>query len=419
MRTIATLALKDLRILARDKSALFWVVVFPLLMAVLFGAMFGGGGGRERAKMKIGLVDEDNSKESRAFAEQIGASDSLAVVPTSRQEGLDDVRRGKLTACLILLKGFSRSMPVFTDRPAYEVGIDPSRTAEAGFLQGLLIQAMFSRMTERMADPADSSAMIAQLTADLCNEPGLSAVQRDALTSFMREGARFFGTLAPELAKGKAPFGKMPTVPVTRDARMPTSGYQISFPQALLWGLIGSVITFAVSIVRERTLGTLLRLRVAPIPHIMILAGKAAACATTCVLVATALLLIGIAAFGLRVYSPLTLVLVVGCAATCFTGIMMLLSVLGRTEQAVGGSSSGVTIIMAMFGGGMIPLFIMPGWMQAASNFSPGKWAVLAFEGALWRQFTPAEMLVPCTVLVAVGALSFAAGALRLRHMDA
>ena len=65
---------------------------------------------------------------------------------------------------------------------------------------------------------------------------------------------------------------------------------------------------------------------------------------------------------------------------------------------------------MTLFGGGMMPQFIMPPWMQTAGNLSPVKWAILGIEGALWRGFTPAEMLLPCAILVGFGAVCFALG---------
>ena len=38
------------------------------------------------------------------------------------------------------------------------------------------------------------------------------------------------------------------------------------------------------------------------------------------------------------------------------------------------------------------------------------KWAVLALEGGIWRDFTPADMMLPCLVLLGVGVVSFAIG---------
>src|SRR5262249_24294015 len=116
---------------------------------------------------------------------------------------------------------------------------------------------------------------------------------------------------------------------------------------------------------------------------------------------------------------PLHLALAVGCTAFCFTGIMMLLSTVGTTEASVSGGTMGIMLPLAMLGGGMVPLFLMPAWMQTVSNVSPVKWGIRAVEGAIWRGFSPAEMVLPCAILLAVGAGTFAAGVRLLARQDA
>jgi len=102
--------------------------------------------------------------------------------------------------------------------------------------------------------------------------------------------------------------------------------------------------------------------------------------------------------------------------ALCVVGIMMLMSVIGRTEEAVAGASWGANVVMAMFGGGMIPLAFMPTFMKTLSNFSPMKWGVLALEGAIWRGFSFTEMLYPCAILIAVGAVGITGGVIVLNR---
>jgi ABC-2 type transport system permease protein len=58
----------------------------------------------------------------------------------------------------------------------------------------------------------------------------------------------------------------------------------------------------------------------------------------------------------------------------------------------------------------MIPLFVMPSWMQTVSNASPVKWGILALEGATWRGFSASEMALPVGVLLGVGVAGFALG---------
>ena len=119
---------------------------------------------------------------------------------------------------------------------------------------------------------------------------------------------------------------------------------------------------------------------------------------------------VGIIGFGLRLAHVPQLTMAVVCTSICVTGLMMLMSTFGKTEQAVTGAAWAVMMPLAMFGGGMMPLFTMPGWMQTASHFSPIKWSVYAFEGAIWRGFSVSEMLLPCGLLIAIGAACFGLG---------
>jgi len=68
-------------------------------------------------------------------------------------------------------------------------------------------------------------------------------------------------------------------------------------------------------------------------------------------------------------------------------------------------------IMLARVCGAMTPLFVMPAWMRTLGTISPIKWSILAIEGAVWRNFTPLEMLKPCTILIAIGIATFGVGA--------
>src|SRR5262249_46109858 len=137
------------------------------------------------------------------------------------------------------------------------------------------------------------------------------------------------------------------------------------------------------------------------------------------VAVAVALLAFGHFVLDVRLEQPVALLLAVVCTAFCFSGIMMLVSTLGKTQSAVAGAGWGVLLPMAMGGGGMVPLMAMPDWMLTLSNVSPVKWGILALEGATWRGYSLAEMATPCGILLAVGAACFALGVRSLARQDA
>jgi ABC-2 type transport system permease protein len=198
----------------------------------------------------------------------------------------------------------------------------------------------------------------------------------------------------------------------------PQNSYEISFPQGIIWGVMGCAAAFGISLVVERTKGTLVRLRIAPIERMHILAGKALACLLTTMAIPIALLLLGIIAFGIRPDSWTLLAVGIISISLCFVGIMMMLSVMGRTEQSAGGIGWAVLMVMALIGGGMVPLFIMPAWMQTVSHVSPVKWSILVMEGAIWRNFSAAEMALPCGILISVGLVCFLIGTKAFRWTE-
>ena len=83
MRAIINLAIKDLRLLVRDKMGLFWVIVFPLLMALFFGSIFSSSGGGARS-LRIATVQEHVSPLGKIFYDELAKSEALQVTPLPR-----------------------------------------------------------------------------------------------------------------------------------------------------------------------------------------------------------------------------------------------------------------------------------------------------------------------------------------------
>jgi ABC-2 type transport system permease protein len=207
-------------------------------------------------------------------------------------------------------------------------------------------------------------------------------------------------------------------VSVTDDAVKPRSGFEIFFPSALLWSMMACAASFGISIVKERTAGTFMRLQLSPIRRSHILAGKGLACFVTCVVDCVALLVIGKVAFGIRVGDPINLALALIAASLGFVGVMMLISVLGKTEESVGGAGWGILMVIAMLGGAMVPSYVMPSWLQTIGVISPVKWGILAFEGAGWRNFSLAEMMLPVSILLAIAVAGYSMGAAIFSRSD-
>ena len=419
MPVILALALKDLRILVRLRAGLFFSLVWPLLVAVLFGTIFSGQDGGT-AKLRIAIVDEDESSASKDFATRLGKGSEFEATRASRADALSAVRQGGRTAAVVIPQGFGEAgaRMFYGTPPKVELWIDPSRKAESGMLQGLLLKYGAERMQATLGDRTASEDMLRKAREDLGTSAAGSA-QKETIGGFL-------GALDRLLQAGSAGGGNMARwEPLAVDEKAvtaratgpyPKNSYDLTFPQGILWGIIGCVMTFGLSIVSERTHGTLVRLQMSPISQTEILGGKALACFVAIAGVEIGLFAVGRLFFGVRPTSWILLAAAGLSAAIGFVGIMMLISVLGKTEQAAAGAGWAVMMPLTMLGGGMVPLFIMPSWMITASNISPAKWAVLAFEGAIWRGFSAAEMFLPCAILVATGVVCFAIGTRTFRR---
>ena len=318
---------------------------------------------------------------------------------------MDRVRRGQLVGLIAIPKGFGESagMP-WQKGPAIEVGIDPSRGAESGMLQGLIMQAAGKLMVDRFQDPASMRSLIDKSRKDIESNaatypPAMRPVlltMMSSLDSFHEVAGGYAGGGSRRAAAGtKATMPEfqvahIETLDVTREipkgstealVRQVRSKWDISFPQAMMWGVLACAAGFAITLVRERKQGTLMRLQVAPVTRAQVLAGKATACFLAVLGVIVVMLVFGIW-LGMRPRNPGWLALAALSIAFCFVGIMMLMSVIGKTEESVSGAAWSANMLMAMFGGGMVPLLFMPSFMKTLSNVSPVKWSILALEGA-------------------------------------
>ena len=433
MKAIWTIAMKDLTLLGRNRAAFFWVLGFPILMALFFGSLIGGGG--EQAPLTVAIVDLDGTEYSRAVANRLRASEALKVEDAPLDSARTLVRKGELVAYIALHPGTGRTFGFGADSSSgIEIGVDPRRRAEKEYLRGLVTAALFETMRgsfsagfgKRQIDEnlasirADSTltpserARSQRLLGSL--ETFMTALDSSGFASAPNSGGLAGGSAAMTGSSGGGP--NLRVVEVAEDDTGPRTGFEVTFPSSIAWALIGVCMSFAVSIVTERVSGTFLRLRLAPVSRSQVLTGKGLACFLAAMFSVSLLLAIGILFLHVRVSDPLMLAVAIAASAFCFTGVMMLVSSLGRTHESVAGAGWAIMLVMSMTGGGMIPLIAMPAWMQAVSNFSLVKWAILSVEGAVWRGFTWVEVLPALAVSAGAGLVGIAIGTRALQSAD-
>jgi ABC-2 type transport system permease protein len=198
-------------------------------------------------------------------------------------------------------------------------------------------------------------------------------------------------------------------------------------PMVQMMGLTmaGQMIFFAfftggyamMSILRDDEEGTLSRLFTTPTDRTNILAGKFLAVFITVILQGLVLMTAGHFAFGVDWGAPASLLLALTGQVIAAAGLGVLLISFVKSTRQGGPVLGGGLTVLGMLGG----LFTanIPGGMPAAfnaiANFTPQGWVLKGWRMVLAGQ-PASDLLVPFAVVVAMGVVMFAVGAVMFRR---
>lgn len=182
--------------------------------------------------------------------------------------------------------------------------------------------------------------------------------------------------------------------------------YQILVPQFTVMFAFFLVLTVGWLFVAERTHGTLVRLRAAPLSRGHVLLGKLLPCLFVSLVQGVFLLLAGRVVFGMSWGAePLLLLPVVACTSVAAVGLAMLVASVAKTETQVAVYGTLLVLVLGGVSGSLMPRELMPETMKQASRVTPHAWALDAYAQLLGSP-TPDVGVVAaaCGVLLAFGA---------------
>ncbi len=392
MGVVIALALKDARLLLADKLGFFFVFVWPLMFALFFGFVTARVFSADRAPLAMFVLDEDQTDASAAMMQSLRDDPGIAVIIADALASAERaVMDGEAAALLVIPSGLGEAVTQPLVNPAAELRliVDPARPIEAGAIEGAVRGAAFAQLEQPLRRLATLARRLVGSNEAITVESGGAPItlrRRDA-------SAASSGPVANRV-----------------------TSWHIVIPQSVVWGMMACAAVFAQLLVYERLRGALPRLLAAPIHAGQILAAKALACVCLTTFVAVAALALAALLVDVRPANMPGVAAAVLCTSIAVVGLMMLLAGIGRSEAATAGGSWAAVVVMAMLGGGMIPLSQLEGVLGRVSYVSIFRWAILALEGAVWRQFSAAQLAQPCLVLLGIGFGGFGLGLLLMRR---
>jgi len=351
---VLTIARTDLARLARDPVALFFIVVLPVVIMLLIGATFGAEGQRTT----VGVVDLDHTAASAELTTALRAGDLLDVPEYATEAALrQDVRIQNLPGGVVIPAG-------------YGAALDRGEVA----------------VVTLVADQKQNAA------ATLASVVG-NVIDRDAqvLGAARFAAAHGAGDGATLVDRAQVVQARIHPVGVEvettgRESLTSVNRYAYTAPSNLVLFVFINSIVGAAALVESRRLGVTRRMLAAPISARTIVFGAGLTRLLIALMQSLLILLVGALAFGVSWGDPVAVAALVLVFALLATGAGLLIGALAHKPEQVPSLGIPISIGMAMLGGCMWPLEIVPPALRSAGHLTPHAWAMdawitLGFEG--------------------------------------
>lgn len=411
---IFILVKKDIRLFFKSKSAVLLTYLVPMVITLIFGAVFGGMGKPSGMnEIRILMVDDDKTEFSELFRTTIDSLPEITIHTkyTSRDstilfdiESMDEwIRRGKRSIGIFLPKGFEQRMKNGEKLPL-EIHYDPKFSVEYGIITGIIQKVIMSKFPQLMFNnlwkkvdkflgeekgnyfKSDISHTVSKYFTDSPN------TEQNVLSSISKTG---------NLQLLETPV-EIKSVQLLGEEEENIMFVQYVAGMAVMF-LLFSVVGAGSSILEEKNNGTIKRLLIAPVKRREILTGKMLFVSLMGFSQLIVLFIFGWLVFSLNIFKdiPALLVMIVVTTLAC-SSLGILIAAICRNLNQVNGLSTLLILGMSALGGSMFPSFIMPKYIQSIGKFTLTYWAMKGFTDIFWRNLHIKDILTSVGILLGI-----------------
>ena len=361
--------LKDLKLFSRDRMALVFFILFPLMFVVLFNFLLADvGGGDERLELHVATQEADGGLSHQIIGaletkddSELEPGDPQIIWDRDYAEARQAVEDGELDGFLAFPEDFTERV-VRGDETELEVVADAGATSTRAALYGLGRSIATRIGSTQVATRATVELMIGQGLLDPWDQAAIDEIIEQvaeamaAAEPFVEFEAQQVGDVEPENA-----------------ANFVIPGYLVMF--VFFAAALG-----AEAIIRERQNHTLERLLASSVRRESILGGVFAGTAAKGLIQIAVFWAVGILVFNIDLgLSPAAVIILSILMVIMSSAFAIMLAALVRTQRSAASLAVLVSLVLAPLGGCWWPLFITPTWMQFLAKFTPHGWANTGF----------------------------------------
>ena len=399
MTAFIALVRKDLLLFFSDRRALLVNLVLPIVIATFFGYLFGGSGKARPSRIEVALVQNDSGEAGRKIAAGLKADAGLAVREMTLEQARAEVGKGKQKAAVVIPRGFGEAAGAALvgagEKPEITLLYDPSQPAVLSMVKGMLTQQVMQVVNEEMFNSKAGREFNRKAMLERESKTGSeSAALRDSLPGVnkyqQRPGAASGASGASAAAAGA---GAGMAVPFSTSEQQVSSGskqdgyngYAHSFAGMGVQFILFLGIDIGIGVLLAQRSGIFNRLLAAPVSLQVVLLSRAASAALIALFLLCSLFAFAVLVLAVRITNPIGFAGVALAFAVLAASFGMFIAAFGKTPEAARGMAVFVTLIMVMLGGGWVPAFMFPAWVQSVAMAVPTKWAIDGFDAMTWR----------------------------------
>ena len=377
------IALKDLRLFATDRGALFFFILFPFLFITMFTLL--NIGVTEDTKLQLHLVSEEaEGGFSYQIIDTLESAGNVEIIMMDYDEARQAVEDEEISGFIAFPADFTEGIMTGTGTEL-EVVADAEATDYRATLYGVS-QSIYSRV----GSVSTIVATLETLKVQEALSPEDTARIDQIIEGVIEQALSGQGVSAQALIEYS--MEKVGAVEETSPSNWVIPGYLVMF--VFFGAAIG-----AETIVRERQNNTLERLLSSSVRRESILGGIFTGTAAKGLVQILLFWVLGLLLFSMDMgNSPSAVIILSILMVIMSAAFALMLATLVKTQRSASSVAVLASLIMAPLGGCWWPLFILPDWMQALAKITPHGWATTGFNklmlfGAEFGDVVP-EMLV-------------------------
>ncbi|MDP4180813.1 MAG: ABC transporter permease [Bacillota bacterium] len=387
------IAIKDLKILSKDRKALMLLLLMPALIMLILGTALSSyfKDAKRIEKFPVTIVDYDKQKEAATFISVLKNyyKDTFELTENNEKDASDKLKTNKAFAVIIIPQNFTQNI-LKGKNVKVEVRSNTEESIRSQIVEGT-VEGYMNTLSVGIKGYAAF----------------LDVFKLSDNKEFMKNEDAIVMGLMQNLS------GDL--VQYSETTKKSVSSLQYYAAAMMVMFLLFSSMTGVSMMIEERDNKTLGRIIGAGASKLQLIAGKCLGLVIVGCIQMLILIIFTRIAYGVDWGEPIYGIVIISfCSIFASAGFGMFVAALAKSLKAANGMGSTLIQVFTVLSGGMIPIYLLPSFLKTLSNITPN-WQAMDGYYKLMQGVGISQIIPNCIILIAMGLIFLSVGIKKFR----